>query len=335
MMLHPTIQFWIRSLITLAIAFCAGAALADGRSLAIFGDSLSDTGNKFAVTGMLTTRPFDTLDENGIPTYPYALSLGRFSNGRVWVEHVADGLNARRSARPALRDRRSGNNYAYGGARAFPDNDNFHLPDQVAEYLTDVGWHVDPETLHVIFIGGNDIVAALEALGPDPIAPDIPAAINRVGLAGGAIAQAVDALAQAGARRFLIMNVPNVGLVPGLPDGARDVATCFAVLLNQGAVPPQCGPIPPIPYSIAGVVGGLTANPEIEVTAIDVFTFISGVAAYPEMIGLSNSTDMCLSANEWPYLCRWPRDYLFWDGIHPTRKVHRNMGNLVLAELTE
>ena len=334
-MFNAFYKHWLHALLTIIALSCAAAASASSNTLVIFGDSLSDTGNKFAVTRTLTTVPFDSLDENGIPTYPYALSLGRFTNGRVWIEHVAEDLDAGQNAWPAMRSWRSGTNYAYGGARAFPDNDNIHLPHQVEQYLMDVSFSVDPETLHVIFIGGNDIVAALEALGSDPANPDLEAAITRLGVAGAAIAEAVGTLSHYGARRFLILNIPNVGLVPGLPEGASVIATCFAVLLNQGIVPAECGPIPPLPYSIAEVVAGLEANPAMQVTAIDVFSFISGAAAFPAMLGLSNVTDMCLQPNEWPYFCEWPKGYLFWDGIHPTRTVHRGMADAVLAELAK
>src|SRR4051812_8541313 len=64
--------------------------------LVVLGDSLSDTGNLFAATG------------GAIPPSPYY--LGRFSNGPVWVEYLAEALDV------PFED------YAYGGAKTDEGN---------------------------------------------------------------------------------------------------------------------------------------------------------------------------------------------------------------------
>ena len=51
------------------------------------------------------------------------------------------------------------------------------------------------------------------------------------------------------------------------------------------------------------------------------------------MFGLTNVTDKCLMPNQTPSRCAQPSDYLFWDGIHPTRIVHRLLASVVLAAL--
>jgi phospholipase/lecithinase/hemolysin len=73
----------------------------------------------------------------------------------------------------------------------------------------------------------------------------------------------------------------------------------------------------------------------MEVTAVDVFSFISGVAMQPQMFGLTNVTESCVMPKQSPSLCAQPNHYLFWDGIHPTRYVHRMLASLVLGLLDQ
>ena len=44
----------------------------DFNSLVVFGDSLSDPGNKFALTGLSNVPPYDLLDPFVVPNGPYA-----------------------------------------------------------------------------------------------------------------------------------------------------------------------------------------------------------------------------------------------------------------------
>ena len=57
------------------------------------GDSTSDTGNAYAILGVLAEAPFEP-----IPPAPYAISEGRFSNEKVWIEQLAKSLRIRKGA---------------------------------------------------------------------------------------------------------------------------------------------------------------------------------------------------------------------------------------------
>ena len=87
----------------------------------VLGDSLSDPGNLYAATG--GTTPVSP------PYYE-----GRFSNGPVWAEHVADRFEAKGLAT---------GNFAYGGSKAVPEaGDPFGLPQQVGLFALNATGHL-------------------------------------------------------------------------------------------------------------------------------------------------------------------------------------------------
>ena len=133
-----------------------------------FGDSLTDPGNKYALTGLRNTPPYDQLDEFLIPDGPYATGGLHHSNGQTWAEQFAKPLGWGGYARPAYRGRGKAANYAYGGARAAVNplvippctesSSNQHLNDQIETFLLGANGDASADTLYAIFIGGNDVV---------------------------------------------------------------------------------------------------------------------------------------------------------------------------------
>ena len=200
-------------LVAVALMFSA-VAQARNQQVVIFGDSFSDTGNQFAVNGIVNEPPYDSLNPFGVATDPYASH--NFTNGTTWIELVADELAHPQSAKAALAGGKKAGNYAWGQAPAYAAAGSpapQPLSAQVASYLANVNHDVSSETLHVVFIGRSDVIDALVLLGGG--AP-FNVAVERVGLAAAAIQESIDALVSAGANRFLIMNTPNVGLNPSL-----------------------------------------------------------------------------------------------------------------------
>lgn len=305
---------------------------AQAERLAIFGDSLSDTGNRYAVNGILNEPPYDGLNAGAVPVDPYPFNGAHFSNGWIWVERVAVALGSPLSARAVDSGGLLAANYAFGGARAYPpeiDNGARHLSAQVSSYLADVNNRVSPRTLHVIFIGGNDMVDALLMLGAGRPFPD---AVTRIAMAAAAIQESVNALVSAGARRFLILNAPDIGLVPAIGDSGRPLLSCFARLLNQGGDLPQGCPALSIPVNIAGIANALVQT-GAEVTLVDTFAFIDAVAQAGPALGFDNVNTSCVSPRVEPYVCSSPNSYLFWDGLHPSQAVHRLLAGVVLNKL--
>jgi phospholipase/lecithinase/hemolysin len=114
-------------------------------NLIVFGDSLSDMGNTCSDDAEKRSL-FCSLSTNQ-----------RFTNGGVWVEHIANTLNLE-----LLPSRLDGYNFAYSGAKTgWGAEDLPGLDRQVYHYLQRVQYKADAEALYVIWIGANDFKDAL------------------------------------------------------------------------------------------------------------------------------------------------------------------------------
>jgi phospholipase/lecithinase/hemolysin len=170
--------------VTLAFASVPATAYDD---LYVFGDSLSDNGNLFAMTGF--------------PPAPYF--NGRFSNGPVAVEVLATGLGA------TLHD------FAIAGAQTSTAGNlpGTGMTSQVDGYATLLGGpNADPNALYFVWGGANDLRAAGANAGA-AIAPTI----NN-------LTYIVDTLYDLGARHFLLPNLPDLGLTPEAIEGGPAAA---------------------------------------------------------------------------------------------------------------
>jgi outer membrane lipase/esterase len=303
----------LRASMLAVVLLIAGLALAptvtagDDQRLVIFGDSLSDPGNAFVILRDVEVPPFEL-----IPDAPYARGALHFSNGATWAEQLAGRLGARVSAGPALWLPHIFSNYAVGSARARVDG-AFHLGEQVDRFIDNAGAAAPRDALYVVFVGGNDLRDALDALALDPS-----------GAASGVIVQAALAairdnllkLYAIGARKFLVPNAPNLALVPAvrlLGPSAQGAAQFLAEAYNDG---------------LGALLDGLQASLSIDVVRFDVFALLNAVVANPAAVGLREVTQPCITPGTRvrPF-CARPDEYLFWDGIHPTRA-----GHAILAE---
>src|SRR5687767_11923799 len=84
----------------------------------VFGTSLSDPGNAFALRGGTNTPPDYELDPLLVPSAPYARGGHHFSNGATWIEQFARSRGLASSVGPAfLGSDSTATNYAVGAAR--------------------------------------------------------------------------------------------------------------------------------------------------------------------------------------------------------------------------
>ena len=166
-------------------------------ALLVFGDSLADTGNAYALRG-----------DSAFPCPPHW--QGRRCDGPVWVEHLAAALGL-----PALvHSLAGGHNHAYGGARSGRGLSAKGMPNLLAqvEAFLAAGDPGPPHSLAVLRAGANDYLDA-------PPSAAVAATVNRH------LLDAVEQLAAAGLRRFLVPSELPWGFspiqLPGLGEAER------------------------------------------------------------------------------------------------------------------
>jgi phospholipase/lecithinase/hemolysin len=354
-------KFWLFSILLAFVALAPGWAAADERDddrhgshrpfdrIVVFGDSLSDPGNAFALNGGQTISAPDygmTGVVNGIPEVitlipdaPY--TSRRFSDGRTWIEVLAAEIGRASSARPAVagalfgEDDGRASNYAVGGATAADlsasGGSRFHLAAQVNLFLGDVRNRAPSDALYVIAIGGNDIRAA-SVLGPSVIA----SALTSVG-------RNIQTLYGAGARKFLVWNAPDLGRTPAVQ--RLDKFVCVPSSQKPGCViGPATAASAAYNFGVDGnpgldqVLAGLAATLSgITIVQFDTFHALATVQGDPKKFGLRDATHACIEPNvpqfgfpsSPPFRCAQPDRHFFWDGIHPTRGGHRVIAQLV------
>jgi phospholipase/lecithinase/hemolysin len=240
----------------------------------VFGDSYCDVGNIFIATG------------GAEPAFPYY--NGRFSNGPIWIEHVAGSLGL--PMKPALA---GGTDYAFGGAWAtepqvIPGGGTIpSVPQQVGLYLSQHGGKADPNALYILEGGGNDI---LDTTTGSPGALGFKIAT--------ALAESELLLRRAGAKHFVVPDLFDVGLLPaGAPNAVFDHAASVAAnkYLDQ-------------------LLGLEELLEGVYILRLDVFSLLNSVKTDPTHYGFTDITDPCLTTA----VCADPDHTLFWDTHHPT-----------------
>ncbi len=215
--------------VCLALLLAApGWAAAQSRfsGIVVFGTSLSDPGNAFALAGDANTPPDFMLNPLLIPSAPYAKGGHHFSNGATWVEQFARSIGLADSVQAALATTDpQATNYAVGAARAYDDGINFNLTRQVDTFLQRSGGVASAQALYVIEMGSNDIRDASRSMQPaGDGGPILTGALA-------SIAANIQKLYAAGAREFLVWAAPNVALTPALrslgPAARRALATTW------------------------------------------------------------------------------------------------------------
>lgn len=294
----------IVAILTIALSLPAYAHAIDFDRIIVFGTSLSDPGNAFALTGQALKPPHSELDAMLIPPSPYVIGGHHFSNGATWIEQFARRIGLNQDVKPAFDgSKNKALNYAVGGARARSDGININLPDQVATFLSVVGYDAPRDALYVIDMGANDVRDALTSGSPAEAEIILATALN-------SLATQLHTLNYFGANKFLILNVPNLGLLPSIQildtffPGAAALADDLTRTFN---------------FHLDAVVDSLAGA---EISRLDVYTELNEIVGDPKRFGLSEGAAPCVAPGVQPSTCRNPEQHLFWDGVHPTKAGH-------------
>jgi phospholipase/lecithinase/hemolysin len=325
---HSAISFLVKGIIMgirkflavvifLTASFIANTRVSAFTQVIVFGDSLSDDGN-------IAHRARDTVGFS-YPSSHFNYSDYRFTDDTntapaanlytgTWHEQLAKTFLSLPKATNSLD---GGTNYAFGGATTkdgtqdrtvinnpFPftggdftitiDNIGKQVNDYLASHVT------DPNALYIIWGGGNDLFDDFSATSVNNTA-------NRV---GGLIMR----LANAGARNFLVPNVPPLGAVPNSFGDPNRVAGLDLASANYRSR---------LNSVVASVISGYAANGiTIHVYGLDVWLDVIRALGQPRRYGFVNTT---VPAQDQSGVN--PDTYLFWDDIHPTTGGHHQLAS--------
>ncbi len=228
----------------------------------------------------------------GLPQPPYV--DGRWTDGPNWVDYFAPlaGFPA-----PGAYLRTGGTNFAVGGATSE------YAAGEVGAYIAISGWRIPANNLYLLWVGANDFRAGL--------APSQTLDY---------ISSEVVSLAFAGARRIVVLNIPDISLTPDVrAAGGPTVAAAQTFVANVNA-------------SLPSRLALLSAVFGINVTSIDANATFVSVVNTPGAYGFADSIDAAFNPDTGVVQPN-PDSYVFWDGFHPTTPVHRLAALAILNAL--
>ena len=285
------------SVLALWAAMSAAVAVAQPSQIVVFGDSLSDTGE--------ATERFATIGVT-LPVAPYA--PGRFTNGAVAVEVMASTLGVALDSR------------AVGGALTGTTNrittggvlTGTGVQSQISTYITEQAGALDAEALYVVWAGGNDFFQS-------PSAATVQYAVTN-------LVQDVTLLYQAGARQFLVPNLPNMAhTYDSIKAGGAIQAAAQSLTIGFNAN---------LASFMGGLQGQLTGS---TIQVFDVFSLLSGYRSQLAATPNSVVDTPCLigSYTAGGTACENPASHYLWDSVHPTANVHAFVGQAMAAAVPE
>ncbi|MCC5604750.1 SGNH/GDSL hydrolase family protein [Nostoc favosum] len=250
--------------------------------LYVFGDSLSDTGMVFRATGGMYPPN---------PTY----FQGRYSNGRVWIEYLAESLYL---------SSKQTHNFAYGGATTGSVGNNYvpSLLNQVQSF-TQTHQHMNPDALYVLWAGANDYLQG----------------VSSATLPVKNVTTAINSLTDVGAKKILVANLPDLGQLPATRNSTNSAnLSALTQAHNQG-----------LRRSLKVLS---QQHSDLEIVQLDANVLYRDAIANPAAFKFTNVSSPCLSGDR---TCGKPDQFLFWDGIHPTAAAHRIIGETAFSTIQE
>ncbi|TWB48645.1 autotransporter domain-containing protein [Nitrospirillum viridazoti] len=254
----------------------------------VFGDSLSDPGNLVPL-GLAPPPPYYN---------------GRFSNGPLWDEKVG-----------ALIGGVPFKSYAYGGARSTAERPIDFL-NQINAFLA-AKPTITSSQLYSLWIGANDYFQYATSGSSVDAATEAATVVGNIGTGA-------SKLIAAGARNFLVFNLPNLGNTPSISAQGADAS----LQANQLTAIHNA--------DVLALTKSLNGTSGARVILVDVNTIFSMIQANPSAYGITDATHSCLLGGKATGYCT-PANIntmLFWDDVHPTTTGHTLVAEYVAGTLT-
>lgn len=273
-----------------------------GGAVYAFGDSLTDNGNIPKYIGGID-----------YPAPPYYKN--HFSNGPVFVEYLPSLIGAGFAPH---------NDYGVGGAFAGDGNLDSglfaDLPGTAQEIAAAAaaGLRFAPDDTVILWAGSNNYFGVLGALTPGTTIgnPALQAHITQI---SGAISSDAATLIGLGARRLVVLNIPDLGSTPG-EAAVSTLATQISQANNRELQP-----------DLLALHGQTGAN----IYLINAQLGIEQILADPSAYGIKNTTQECILVLACVNGGRAVQDtYLFWDEVHPTTGIHDFLAEVIANQLT-
>jgi phospholipase/lecithinase/hemolysin len=304
-------QLAVIGFIILSISLPLKASAATFSKLFVFGDSLSDPGNVFNATKALNdpTRVFP-------PSPPYV--NGRFSDGPVWAEYFGKELGLSPAPVTALlggQSAQDGINFAFGGSttgknNAFVSDIPTGILTQVDSFTQISNQKADPDALYTIWGGGNDYLFG------NNVDPTVPIAN---------LTSAIKSLSDVGAKNILVFNLPDLGQLPTTSTDPKISAGLSALTgLHNSA--------------LSATVAGFQQS-GLNIIPVDVNSVVKEIKANPGKFGFKDANSSCLVGDfnaiavGTATLCNNPEDFAFFDGVHPSTRVHNIIAQAALSKV--
>ena len=273
-----------------------------------FGDSLSDAGN----ISLLTAHQLPVSS---------IYSDGRFTNGNVWVQDLAQNLHL-----PVVKPSMSGGtDYAYGGAEtgasAVHAANPSDLPSQLAQFEVRVP-HPSANALYTVWAGSNDVL---------DIANSTETAAQQAATVQQAVTNEVvfiDGLITHGAQNLVVMNVPYLGVTPYETARPKSDADSTALAKTYNA-------------DLGVALQQIVASGAASIDYVNTFGLLDLAVADPAAYGLTNVTQPVWTGNLTDSHSgvlnatgAAQNGHLFFDDLHPTAAGHTLLADAVTQGLT-
>ncbi|WP_116963340.1 SGNH/GDSL hydrolase family protein [Fastidiosibacter lacustris] len=283
-------------------------------SIVVFGDSLQDNGN--------------VVKTLGIPGEPY--DRGRFCNGLVACEHLADMIKQRQGAAAMMLT-----NYAIGGAYTTGKNPKSLLTDHAFSVCQQIDRFVALEgrfqhdSLVMINGGGNNFLFAIHNEKPYFNLP----AVYRV---ASDLVRSVDRIVKLGARNIVVWNVPDVTVAP-----AYKVIPLPGWLVVNLKKYIKKHIVKENKKLSQGILELQKKYPDVQIRLFDAYSFLHEALDSPLAFGFEDAVEACVKSfggvdakgeiQKDISIEHDPQTYLFWDYVHPTAKAQKMLAERIFT----